>query len=138
MSNRNHTANMAQLTELAKNLLDGKNFASVATVMPDGSPQVAPVWVERDGNTVVINTTVKRQRYLNLRRDPRVAVCVFDMANPYSHVMIRGKAAAITEDGAEDHIDKLSMKYNGRKYPDHRRDEPRVLIRIEPTRVTEW
>jgi PPOX class probable F420-dependent enzyme len=104
--------------------------------MPDGSPQVAPLWVERKGDVVVINTTVKRQRYRNLKRDPRVALCVFDLTDPYSRVMIRGRATEITKDGAEEHIDKLSMKYHGRKYDCHSADEPRVIIRIQPEHVT--
>jgi PPOX class probable F420-dependent enzyme len=128
---------MAHLTELAKRLLDGKNFPCVATLMPDGSPQVAPVWAEREGDMVVINATVKRQRYLNLKRDQRVALTVFDMADPYTRVMIRGKTVEITTRGAEDHIDKLSMKYRGRKYDFHRPDEPRVIMRIQPEHVTD-
>jgi len=127
---------MTQLTEQAKRLIDGKNLASVATLMHDGSPQVAPVWVDREGDIVVINATVKRQRYRNLKRDPRVALCVFDLDDPYSKVIIRGRVTEITKDGAEDHIDKLSVKYRGRKYPDHRADEPRVIIRIAPDHVT--
>jgi len=127
---------MVRLTEEAKKLIDGKNFASVATLMPDGSPQVAPVWVERDGDTVVINATATRQRYRNLKRDPRVALCVFDMNNPYSKVLIRGRATEITKVGAEEHIDKLSMKYRGGKYEWHKADDPRVVIRINPEHVT--
>ncbi len=126
---------MVPLTEHAKTLIDGKNFACVATLMPDGSPQVATVWVERDGDVVVINATTTRQRYRNLKRDPRVALCVYELANPYSQVMIRGKAVHITKKGAEDHIDKLSMKYHGRKYNYHSTEHPRVIIRIEPDRV---
>ncbi len=131
-----HKALMVELTEQAKKLLDGKNFACVATVMPDGSPQVAPVWVERDGDMVVINATTTRQRYLNLKRDPRVALCVFDMNNPYSKAIIRGKAVEITKEGAEEHIDKLSMKYHGRKYDYHGPDQERVIIKIRPERVS--
>lgn len=127
---------MAVLTDQAKKLIDGKNFASVATLMPDGSPQVAPVWVDREGDTVVINATVNRQRYRNLKRDPRVALCVFDQSNPYSKVLIRGKVTEITKAGAEDHIDKLSMKYNDAKYPWHKADDARVIIRIKPEHVT--
>jgi len=126
---------MVRLTQLAKKLIDGKNLASVATLMPNGSPQVAPVWVDRDGDIVVINATVKRQRYRNLMRDPRVALCVFDQNDIYSRVMIRGKAIEITKRGAEAHIDKLSMKYRGEKYPIHRADEPRVIIRIKAERI---
>lgn len=127
---------MVKLSERAKALIDGKNFGAAATLMPDGSPQVATVWVDREGDTVVLNATVSRQRYLNLKKDPRVALSVFDMANPYSAVMIRGKVVEMTKEGAEDHIDKLSLKYNGKKYGFHRADDPRVIIRIEPTRVT--
>jgi PPOX class probable F420-dependent enzyme len=128
---------MVHLTDHAKALLDGKNFPCVATLMPDGSPQVAPVWVERDGDDIIINATVKRQRYRNLRRDPRVAVTVFDMSNPYSKVIIRGRAVEITTQGGEEHIDKLSTKYHGRKYDYHKTDEPRVIIRIRPERISD-
>jgi PPOX class probable F420-dependent enzyme len=127
---------MAKLTDQAKKLLDGRNFAAVATIMPDGSPQVAPVWIERDGDTVVLNATESRQRTRNLKRDPRVAVAVFDMENPYSKVLIRGKTTEITKEGAEEHIDRLSMKYNGKKYGYHRADDHRVIIRIRPEHVT--
>jgi PPOX class probable F420-dependent enzyme len=129
---------MVKLTRLAKKLIDGKNLVSVATLMPDGSPQVAPVWVEREGDTVVINATTTRQRYRNLKRDPRVALCLFDMDNIYSTVSIRGRAIEITKMGAERNIDRLSMKYNGRKYPDHSPERPRVIIRITPERVADW
>ncbi len=121
-----------------KKLIDGKNFASVATLMPDGSPQVAPVWVDRDGDTIILNATVSRQRTRNLKRDPRVAICIYDQNNPYSNVSIRGRAVEITKTGAEDHIDKMSMKYNGRPtYPRHDPKDPRVLIKVEPTRIHE-
>jgi len=129
---------MVVLTELAKKLIDGKNLASVATLMPDGSPQVAPVWVEREGDIVVINATTTRQRYRNLRRDPRVAVCLFDMNNIYSTVSIRGRAIEVTKKDAEEGIDRLSMKYNGRMYPDHSPERPRVVIRIAPEHVADW
>ncbi len=127
---------MVELSKQARRLLDGKNFACVATLMPDGSPQVAPVWVEREGDVVVINATTTRQRYRNLKWDPRVALRVFDLADPYLEVLIRGKVIQITRDGAEEHIDKLSMKYHGRKYDYHREDQPRVIIRIQPEHVT--
>jgi PPOX class probable F420-dependent enzyme len=128
---------MVPLTELAKKLIDGKNLASVATLMPDGSPEVTPVWVEREGDIVVINATTTRQRYRNLKRDPRVALCVFDMDNIYFNVMIRGRATEITKEGAEEDIDRLSMKYTGRKYS-HSPERPRIIIRIAPERVNEW
>jgi len=129
---------MAQLNELAKKLIDGKNLASVATLMEDGSPQVAPVWVEREGDTIVINANTKRQRYNNLKRDPRVALCVYDAEDMYANVMIRGRATAITKEGAEEHIDRLSKKYIGMNYPEHSPERPRVIIKITPEHVATW
>jgi PPOX class probable F420-dependent enzyme len=127
-----------KLSVKAKKLIDGKNFASVATLMPDGSPQVAPVWIDREGETIVLNATRSRQRTLNLKRDPRVAICIYDQGNPYSNVLIRGRVVGITEKGAEEHIDKMSMKYNGNpKYPYHDPKDPRVLIRVEAKRIHE-
>jgi len=105
--------------------------------MPDGSPQVAPVWAERDGDDIVLNATVKRQRYRNLKRDPRLAITVFDMSDPYSKVIIWGRAIEITTEGGENHIDKLSLKYRGRKYDFHKSDEPRVIIRVRPERIVD-
>src|SRR5208283_4218332 len=102
-----------KLTEKTKKLIDGKNFASVASLMPDGSPQVAPVWVDRDGDTIILNATGTRQRTKNLKKDPRVAISIFEQNNPYSNVSIRGKTVEITQKGAEEHIDKMNMKYNG-------------------------
>jgi PPOX class probable F420-dependent enzyme len=129
---------MKPLSEKARNLIDAPNFASIATIMPDGSPQVAPIWVDREGDIVLINTSKSRQRTRNLRRDPRVAISIFDMKNPYSKVLMRGRVTDITEKGAEDHIDKMAMKYRGlAKYPAHNPDDPRVLLRIEVEHVTD-
>jgi PPOX class probable F420-dependent enzyme len=127
-----------KLSPKVQKLIDGKNFASVATLMPDGSPQAAAVWVDREGDTIILNAARSRQRTKNLKRDPRVAISIFDQANPYSSVSIRGKAVEITEKGGEEHIDKMSMKYNGTpKYPNHDPKDPRVLIRVEATRIHE-
>ena len=125
-----------KLSEKAKKIIDGKNFASVATLMPDGSPQVAPVWVDRDGDTIILNAARSRQRTKNLKKDPRVAISIFEQSNPYSNVSIRGKASEITEKGAEEHIDKMNMKYNGTpKYANHDPNDPRVIIRVEATKI---
>ena len=127
-----------KLTDKAKKLVDGKNFASVATLMPDGSPQVAPVWIDRDGDTIILNATRSRQRTRNLKRDPRVAICIFDQSSPYSNVSIRGKVVEITEEGGEEHIDKMNLKYHGKpKYAHHTPNDPRVLIRVRATRIHE-
>jgi PPOX class probable F420-dependent enzyme len=129
-----------RLSTKAKELIDGKNFSSVATLMPDGSPQVAPLWIDREGDTIVLNTTRSRQRTRNLRRDQRVAIAIFDQNNPYSSVSIRGKTIEITEEGAEEHIDKMSMKYLGKPgYPfdDRTPKDPRILIRVEAEHIHE-
>ncbi len=129
-----------RLSTKTKKLIDGKNFGSVATLMQDGSPQVAPLWIDREGDTIILNTTRSRQRTKNLRRDQRVAITVFDMDNPYSSVSIRGKTIGITEAGAEEHIDKMSMKYLGKpKYPweDRTPKDPRILIRVEAEHIHE-
>jgi PPOX class probable F420-dependent enzyme len=121
-----------RLSTKAKELIDGKNFGSVTTLMQDGSPQVAPLWIDREGDTIILNTTRSRQRTKNLRRDQRVAITVFDQGNPYSNVSIRGKAIEITED-------RMSMKYLGKPYPyeDRTPKDPRVLIRVEAERIHE-
>ena len=127
-----------KLTPKVKQLIDGKNFASAATIMPDGSPQAATVWIDRDGDTIILNAAESRQRTRNLKRDPRVAISIYDQDNPYSSASIRGKAIEITEKGGEEHIDKMNMKYHGNpKYPYHIPSDPRVLIRVEATRIHE-
>jgi PPOX class probable F420-dependent enzyme len=128
-----------KLSIKAKQLIDGKNFASVATLMRDGSPQVAPLWIDREGDIIILNTTRSRQRTKNLRRDGRVAITVFDHDNPYSSVSIRGKTIEITEEGAEEHIDKMGMKYLGKSYPydDRTPKDPRILITIEAEHIHE-
>src|SRR5271169_4256289 len=129
-----------RLSVKAKGLIDGKNFGSVATLMRDGSPQVAPLWMDREGDTIILNTTRSRQRTKNLKRDQRIAVTVFAQDNPYSSVSIRGKAIEITEEGAEEHIDKMSMKYLGKpRYPwdDRTPKDPRILIRVQADRIHE-
>lgn len=122
----------AALTQEDRDLLHGRNFAHLATLMADGSPHVAPVWVdERDGK-VLVNTAEGRVKITNVGRDPRVAVSVTDSANPYRWVSIRGRVVRIIEEGAEDHIDELSRRYNGTDYPAH---GGRRILEIVPERV---
>lgn len=129
---------MKPLSAKAKKLIDASNFACVATIMPDGSPHVSPVWIDRDDDTVIINSPEKTQKVKNLKRDPRVAVCVYDLSNPHSRLVIRGRVIEITKKGAEEHIDRMEMKYNGNpRYPRHDEENPRTLVRIEPIRVSE-
>ena len=117
-------------------ILDKKAFAHLATNMKDGSPQVSPVWVEREGDKIVVNSALGRLKDRNIRDDPRVAVSATDPDNPYRAIMIRGRVVEITQDGAEEHIDKLAKKYLGvDTYPYRSPDEVRVKYFIEPIRV---
>ena len=123
--------------EEAKKLIEGKNFANLATLMPDGSPQVTPVWVDREGEVILVNTAEGRVKTKNVARDPRVAISIFDQNNPYRKVVIRGKVIEVTKEGAEDHIDKMAMKYRGlAKYPWHQPGISRVLIKIIPSSIS--
>jgi PPOX class probable F420-dependent enzyme len=118
------------LTDHDHQLLDGANYLYLATINADGSPQVSPVWVETDGDLVVINTARGRLKERNVSRDPRVAVSIHDQANPYDNSSFKGKVVEITEDGAHEHIEKLSHKYTGKPYAWHQPGEQRVIIKI--------
>ncbi len=112
-------------------------FGHLATLMPDGSPQVTPVWIDFDGTHVLVNSARGRQKDRNMRRDPRVAIEVSDPENPYRYVQIRGRVVEITEEGADAHIDRLAKKYRGLdRYPNRRPGEVRVIYKILPERVT--
>jgi len=119
------------------NLLKGKNIAFLATLIPDKSPQVTPVWIDTDGTHVLINTATNRIKYKNITRDPRVAVSVVDASNPYNMVSIRGIVEDIIRGKeADDHIDALAKRYLGvDRYPFRREGEERVIIRIKPKSI---
>ncbi len=126
----------AKLTTNAVRLIEGKNFAHFATLMPDGSPHVTPMWVDHEGDLVLMNTAEGRVKLRNITRDPRVAISVADQNNPYDRVIIRGRVVARTNEGAEAHIDKLAKKYTGaNKYQRSSPTEKRVIIKIEPIRI---
>lgn len=121
-----------------RQLFEGKNYAHVATLMKDGSPQVTPVWIDIEGDRIVVNTAEHRTKPRNVRRDPRVAISIVDQQNPYHGAFIRGRVVEITQDGAEEHIDRLARKYTGaQRYADHSPDRPRVLFYIEAEHIRE-
>jgi PPOX class probable F420-dependent enzyme len=124
--------------EKYRDLFSKRAFASLATLMPDGSPQVTPVWCDlEDDDIVVINSAKGRQKDRNLRRDPRVALAIIDPENPYRYLEIRGKVVEITEQGAAEHIDKMAKKYLGvDKYPYGQPGEVRVMYKIRPEHAT--
>lgn len=129
---------MAKLSEKAKRLLVGKNFAFVATLNEDGSPHLTPTWVDTDGENVLINTTLDRKKTKNVTKDPRVAVGVFNLSNPYEYVSVSGRVAKrIAGKEAENHIDKLASKYTGaKKYTRSDPNEKRVILVIPPSKVS--
>ncbi|MFY4719246.1 PPOX class F420-dependent oxidoreductase [Streptomyces sp. LaBMicrA B280] len=128
----------AALSDRLKSLLDGKVFIVVGTLQPDGSPQMSPVWVKRDGEHLLFSTTVDRRKKLNLDRDPRVTVVVMNPDQPYEYAELRG-TAELTTDGGQSLIDELSLKYTGKKYaefnPESAQDAERVVVRITPRKV---
>jgi PPOX class probable F420-dependent enzyme len=113
---------------------DKKAFAHVATTMPDGSPQVTPVWIDYRNGRIAFNTARGRVKDRNLKEGSNIALSVQDPDNPYRYVQVRGRVARVTEDGAIQHIDALAKKYMGvDKYPFHSPKEKRVIYEIEPT-----
>jgi PPOX class probable F420-dependent enzyme len=113
-----------------------KTFAHLATLMPGGEPQVTPVWCHASNGYVIFNSAKGRQKDLNVRRDPRVALSIVDPENPYRFVEIRGRVVEITEKGADENIDFLAKKYLGvEKYPFRQPGEVRVIYKIKPERV---
>lgn len=118
-------------------ILKKKAFANLATLMPDGNPQVTPVWFDYDGNHIIVNSAKGRQKDRNMKRNPSVALSILDPDNPYRYLEIRGKVAEITEDGADGHIDKLAKKYlNLDRYPNRQPGEVRVMYKIKPEHTT--
>lgn len=119
-------------------LLQEPQLAHFATLMPDGSPQITPVWVDvtPDGSRVIINTAEDRVKTSNVERDPRVAVTVVDAKNPWRYVIVRGRVVERRHEGAREHIDALAKKYLGQdKYTFP--TAPRVMLLIQPHHVVE-
>lgn len=123
------------LNDKVRALVDGRNYAVLATVNPDGSPQTSPMWIDRDGDDVLFCTVAGRQKDRNLRRDPRVSITIFDLADPESYAEIRG-TATITEENAFAFDDKLSWKYDGKPKDPDPEGFVRVIVRVTPTKVT--
>ncbi|GGX83759.1 PPOX class F420-dependent oxidoreductase [Streptomyces hiroshimensis] len=129
----------ATLSDDLKKLLDDSPvFATVATVQPDGSPQLTVTWLTRDGDDLLISTTVGRRKETNMRRDPRVTVMINPHNAPYTYAEVRGTASLTTE-GGQELINELSRKYTGKDYADFnpaaKDDAERVVVRVTPRKV---
>jgi PPOX class probable F420-dependent enzyme len=127
---------MTKLPQLARDLLDGKNFASIATLLPDGSPQSSIVWIKRDGDDVLFSTIHGRRKTVNMETDPRISVLVTDAADGYRYAEIRGRAE-LTEDPRAELIEELALKYTGESFGE-RPGEQRVIVRVRPEHVVAY
>ena len=126
----------ATIPEKYQDLFQKKAFANLATLMPDGKPQVTPVWCDFDGKHVLVNSAKGRVKDRNMRRDPRVSMALIDPDNPYRYLQLQGRVVEITENGADQHIDRMAKKYLGLdKYPNRQPGEVRVIYKIEPDRA---
>ncbi|MFD6293266.1 PPOX class F420-dependent oxidoreductase [Streptomyces sp. NPDC060235] len=129
----------AELSDDLKKLIDDNPvFATIATIQPDGSPQLTITWLGRDGDDLLVSTTVGRRKEKNLRDDPRITVMINPPNAPYTYAEIRGTAALTTE-GGQELIDELSRKYTGKDYADFnpasKDDAERVVVRVTPRKV---
>lgn len=127
---------MQEIPKSFADILKKPSFAHLTTLMPDGSPQASPVWIDTDGPRLVVNSAEGRVKDENMRRDPRVAISVTDPDNPYRCLMIRGRVSKITKEGADAHINRMAKKYLDKdEYPFRQPGEVRVLYYIEPESV---
>ena len=118
-------------------LLDRPSPCFVATLMPDGAPQMTQTWVDTDGRHVLINTVAGFQKVRNMERDDRVALNVADPDDVSRYFAVRGRVVSITPDGAAEHIERLAQKYLGGPYPWFGgRDQQRLLVTIAPEKVS--
>jgi len=116
-------------------LLDEPNFAHLATLMPDGSPQSAPVWVGVEGDHVLVATGEGSLKAKNTRRDPRVSVSIVAMDNPYREAQLRGRVVERRPDAKFEVMDRISRKYIGKEFPMRTNPEQRVVLVIEVQRA---
>jgi PPOX class probable F420-dependent enzyme len=128
------TVGEVTLDDATRRLVDGKNFATLATINPDGSPQASVVWVGLDGDAVVLSSTTGRKKTRNIARDPRVSLTLFAMDDPYFSVEIRGRAELVP-DPTKALPRELSEKYVGGPPPAEPDDVARVIVRVTAERV---
>jgi len=127
---------MAAIPDEAKHLFENKDFAHVATLNADGSPQVSAVWIGLDGDLITFNTAEGRLKTKNLQRDPNVAISIAGQENPYENLIVQGKVVELTHDGADEDIDALAKRYlDADSYPFRQEGEQRVIVKIEPQKV---
>jgi PPOX class probable F420-dependent enzyme len=127
---------MAAIPDDAKHLFKNKSLAHVATLNPDGSPQVSAVWVGLDGDLITFNTAEGRVKPRNVRGDSRIALSIANDDNPYENLLVQGTVVEVTGDGADEDIDVLAKRYlDADSYPFRQPGEERVIVKIEPEKI---
>ena len=124
------------MSDMLRELLDRRAFLVLGTVNPDGGPQSSVIWAKYDSGDVVFSTIRGRRKTRNMERDPRVSVCVYDPANPYRYVEVRG-TVDLTEDGGPELIEELSQAYDGKPFVEAHPGVTRVVCRVTATKVIE-
>jgi len=134
---RSEGNHVSSIPDQYSDLLESTALAHIATLGPDGSPQVNPVWFGWDGEFIRFSNTKNRQKYRNLSRDPRIALSIVDPTNPYRYLEVRGTVVDLEDDPSGAYIDFMAQKYLGEeKYPWARPGDERVTIVVKPERVT--
>lgn len=119
-------------------LVPKPSFAHVATIGPDGEPQSTPVWIDGDERRVSFSQTTTRQKYRNVQREPRIALSMIDLENPYRYLEVRGRVIEITDDDDNAFIDAMARKYLGQEtYPYHQPGDQRVVVTLEVEHTTQ-
>lgn len=129
------TGEITSVPDSHVDLLETEGFAHLASLGPDGEPHSHPVWYGWDGEHLKFSTTKQRQKFTNVRRDPRVAVTILDPEDPYRYVELRGEIVEIEDDPGKDFIDELAQAYMGQDYPMKEPDDDRVILHLAPTHV---
>ncbi|RMG92602.1 MAG: PPOX class F420-dependent oxidoreductase [Chloroflexi bacterium] len=136
------TTKTVKIPESHRDLLDGPVPVTLATIMPDGQPQLSVVWCNTDGDFVLVNTARGRQKDTNMRQRPKVTILAIDPKNPYRYLEVRGEVVEMTEEGALEHINQLAKLYvgvdnyyGGLAPEEQKHKETRVMAKIRPTRV---
>lgn len=128
---------MAELNDRQRKLLEGANYYTVSTIGKDGGPRSTTIWGHLEGDEITVNSNEGRGWLANIRRDPRVAIAVHDVRDPYNQVSITGHATEATTEGAQEHIDSLSRKYTGKDY-DTPAGQTRVKVRVAIDNARSW
>ena len=123
-------------TEL-EDLFQGDALAQIATLRGDGTPHLTPIWIDLEGDRILVNTRADRVKAKHMQQRPDVAVCIVDPADPYRYITVNGVVDSVEEAGAMAHMDRLAARYlRVSKYPWAKPGERRLLFRVRPTRVS--